>query len=62
MKALLVVLFLIDGQWQYINGLFPLILEDAETCEIRREKAQIYFEENSAFEFKLNCYGILPGS
>jgi len=61
-KVLLVVLFLIDGQLQLVDGWHPIVQPDLDTCEQRKQKVELYLEETTNYNFVSFClqYGVLP--
>lgn len=64
MGYLLVVLFLINGEYQFAEGYYPLITDSDMACEQRRQNMAAYFEANQDKlpPYKLACYkALVPG-
>jgi len=53
------VFFLVDGQYQPIEGFFPVHYNTYEECQEALSAAGDYLTDNAPVDFHLGCYGII---
>ena len=62
MKYLLVILFMSpEGNWSFVNGFLPRLVDTYEECELLRRSAEEYFSSlEGILDYGINCYERQP--